>query len=140
MSFFKGFISTNIFWTQLEVKMEPFENQNSPKVNTDHEIAWVDKLRTVAHLRLEAFDLTVKELASDMTMSERSFFRKVKELTGLTPARYLANERFQRALIFLQTKKVTSLKQVSYKVGFRQVNHFSKKFKEKFGKSPTEYL
>jgi AraC-like DNA-binding protein len=117
--------------------MDPFEN---PETDADNEIAWVDQLRKAAHLRLGSFDLTVKELASDMTMSERSFFRKVKELTGLTPARYVSNERFQRALLLLQTKKVKSLKQLSYKVGFRQVNHFSKKFKEKFGKSPTDYL
>jgi AraC-like DNA-binding protein len=117
--------------------MDPFDY---PKTDAEHETAWVEQLRNAAHLRLGSFDLTVKELASDMTMSERSFFRKVKELTGLTPARYLANERFHRALLLLQTKKVKSLKQVSYRVGFRQVNHFSEKFKEKFGKSPVDYL
>ena len=92
----------------------------------------------VVEKRLGDFNLTAEMLAEDMAMSRAPFFRYLKRLTGLTPAQYLDEARFQKARGLLESRQITSVKAVAYKVGFRQVKHFSQNYKKRFGKLPSE--
>lgn len=106
----------------------------------EQEQEWLKKLEDVVEQHLGNFDLTVEMLASAMTMSRTQFFREVKRMTGLTPSQYLQEARFQKARLLLETHKVDSVKAAAYGVGFKQVKHFSRQFRKRFGHLPSAYL
>ncbi|UHG94129.1 ATP-binding protein [Spirosoma oryzicola] len=101
---------------------------------------WLERLEMLTMARLSNFDLTADELASELAASRRTFYRTVKRLTGMTPAQYLSEARFRQARFLLETRQVSTVKQVAYQVGFRQVSHFAQTYQQRFGKAPADYL
>ncbi|MEK7253656.1 MAG: ATP-binding protein, partial [Bacteroidota bacterium] len=104
------------------------------------DMAWLENLETVALNNLGDFNLTADVLAEKMAVSRSGFYRRLKQLTGLTPAQYLDEVRFQSARRMLETRQVGSVKAASYAVGFRQEKHFSREFRTRFGRLPSTYL
>ena len=84
--------------------------------------------------------LTIDKLASKMQVSKRNLFYKVKELIGLTPAKYVKEVRLSKAKAFIEKGDKISVKELCYSVGFRKPDYFSMLFKEKFGVPPSQYL
>lgn len=82
--------------------------------------------------------LSVPLLAAAFTMSESSLRRMLKQLTGLTPAKYLQEMRLDKARQLLENEKV-AVKKVALNVGFSDVRTFSRNFKNRFGKLPSDY-
>lgn len=121
--------------------MEPAPNhpEHNVRVSQD-ELRWLEELELHVHKRLHEFDLHAEDLADNMATSRSHFFRQVKRLTGLTPAQYIDEARFQQARLLLESGRGSSVKAVAYAVGFRQVKHFSQSYKQRYGKSPSEYL
>ncbi|MEK7255821.1 MAG: response regulator, partial [Bacteroidota bacterium] len=102
--------------------------------------AWLEDLENQVKIKLGDTHLTSDTLADALAMSRAQFFRQVKKLTGLTPAQYLDEARFRQARSLLELGKARSVKAVAFEVGFRQVEHFSRQFKDRFGKYPSAYL
>ena len=65
--------------------------------------------------------------------------RKIKSLTGYTGKRYIRELRLWRARHLLETGRYQTVKQVSYAVGFKNQRYFSRIFKDRFGRYPSEY-
>ncbi|MFQ5447140.1 MAG: helix-turn-helix domain-containing protein [Saprospiraceae bacterium] len=84
--------------------------------------------------------LKAEILAGELAVSRRNFFRRVKQLTGLTPNEYLREVRLQAARRMLETKKHTSVKAVAFAAGYHKVKHFSTIFRQRFGRPPSDYL
>ena len=105
---------------------------------TAEEQAWLEDFEKLVEKRLGDFNLTAEMLADALAMSRASFFRQLKRLTGLTPAQYLDEARFQTARRLLESREISSVKAAAYAVGFRQVKHFSQNYKKRFGKLPSE--
>ena len=84
--------------------------------------------------------MTLQVIGERMKMSTSSLSLKLKPLTGLTPMQYVQELRFQEARQLLLERKVSSVKAVSYTVGFKSEKNFSRNFKKRFGKYPSEYL
>ncbi len=59
---------------------------------------------------------------------------------GLTPLQYLQEIRFNHARQLLEQRKVSSVKAAAAAIGIQRTEYFSALFKERFGKSPSEYL
>jgi AraC-like DNA-binding protein len=78
----------------------------------------------------------VCQLASALAMSERQLQRKLKALTGLTPAEYLRAHRLRQALKRLHAGERPG--EVAYAVGFGSQAYFSTCFKAQFGFTPGE--
>ena len=68
-----------------------------------------------------------------------SYFRKMfKNYTGMSPHKYHLELKVMRAKeLLLVTNK--SVKEISYELGFQTIHYFSRLFKNKVGKSPTEF-
>ena len=82
--------------------------------------------------------LSVDELAEAMGYNRSVFFKKVKSLTGQTPADYIRTLRMDRAAEMLREETVT-VAEVCYKVGISDPHYFAKIFKQQFGISPKKY-
>ncbi|WP_041258111.1 hybrid sensor histidine kinase/response regulator transcription factor [Fibrella aestuarina] len=107
---------------------------------TPDELKWLQQLEERTKARLSDFELTTDELAAELAMSRSTFYRMCKRLTGLTPAQYLAEARFRQARLLLETRQVSTVKQVAHQVGLRQVNHFAQLYNQRFGRAPIDYL
>lgn len=83
-------------------------------------------------------DFNVEQLCDEVGISRTQLHRKMKEMTGLSTAEFIRNIRLEQAARLLKEKHV-NVSQVAYALGFSNVAHFSKVFKQHFGSSPSEY-
>ncbi len=140
---------TNILNNQSNIKAEQ-QRQKAQDNTTDLEdtsnkmnlvdLEWLTELETTALKYIYNLDFTIYQLAAEMSMSYSAFFPKVKRLTGLTPNQYITELRFQEARKLLEIGKYGSVKAVAYSVGYKSVRYFSKNFKKRYGKYPSEIL
>lgn len=82
--------------------------------------------------------LSVDDMAEAMGYRRTVFYKKVKALTGQTPADYLKTLRMNRAAELLKEETVT-VAEVCYQVGISDPHYFAKIFKQQFGISPKKY-
>ena len=79
-----------------------------------------------------------KELAKMFGMSERSFMRRFKAATGITPLRYLQKQRMEMARDLLQSSNL-SIHEIMDRVGYHDHSHFSNLFSKHFDTTPKQY-
>jgi len=82
---------------------------------------------------------SVEMLTDEMAMSPVQLYRKVKWLTGNTPNELIRNMRLERAAS-LMDQQVGSIKEIAYRVGFQNMSYFAKCFRQKFDKTPSEFM
>lgn len=87
-----------------------------------------------------ALSLTNEKLASELDISERDLFRKVKKLTGLSPQKYLRRYRLRKAKKILVNGKYRTVNQTADAVGYSNVSYFIKQFEMEFGIKPLQVL
>lgn len=83
-------------------------------------------------------NFTVESLAEILCMSKSTLIRKLKAETDKAPSELLNDIRFEKSRILLESNK-HSISEIAWMLGFNESKYFSKKFKEKYGKSPREY-
>ncbi|MEL7170697.1 MAG: ATP-binding protein [Bacteroidota bacterium] len=112
--------------------------QPSEIVVTSDDAAFVERVRAVVEDALADPHLTVEVLADRLAVSPRQLHRRMRALTGLTPAAFVRAMRLQRAATLLAGRSGT-VAEVAYAVGFRSESHFTKRFKTEFGVLPSVY-
>lgn len=83
-------------------------------------------------------ELNINLLCQELCMSRTSFYRKIKELTNLTPYDMLRIFRLNRSAEMLRARK-HSLGEIADLTGFSTHSHFSTLFRKHFGMTPSEY-
>jgi AraC family transcriptional regulator, exoenzyme S synthesis regulatory protein ExsA len=83
-------------------------------------------------------DISVEQLAQLTNHSVTSFKRKFKEIYKEPPAKYLRNQKLEKAARLLSATS-DGISNIAYDCGFNDVAHFSRSFKSKYGLSPTEF-
>ena len=83
-------------------------------------------------------DFSIEKASEMIGLSRVHLYRKVKELTGVTPTDFLRNYRLKRAAVLLQ-QKTYNVNEVAYATGFASPAYFSKCFKAVYNITPTEY-
>ena len=82
--------------------------------------------------------LTVTSLAARALMSERTFARRFKEKTGVTPAAYVETARVQAARVALETTD-HAIDQIAAQTGFQSAERMRRAFHRHVGISAGEY-
>lgn len=85
-----------------------------------------------------AEDITINSLANQLAMSRRTFERRFKKATGISPIRYLQKLRIENAKILLETSD-NSFDEITYSVGYEDPSTFRKVFQRNSGLSPSSY-
>lgn len=85
-----------------------------------------------------ARNLPVPELARMAAMSERTFMRKFRDATGVTPGDWLRLARLDRARQLLESSPV-SVETVAQECGFGTATTLRQQFRKKMGLSPSAY-
>jgi AraC-like DNA-binding protein len=83
--------------------------------------------------------LTVKKLARIVAMSRTDLHRKLIGTVGMSATEYIRHIRLNKASVLLLEKRELSICEVAIEVGFNTQSYFSKRFREVFGKSPSEW-
>ncbi len=100
-----------------------------------------DKIRPAKHYIDKHFseNMPVPSLAQMCGISETHFRRLFVKILGVSPMEYRLTRQMMYAKDYLLTGEYT-VGQVAELVGFDNANYFSRIFKQREGKTPTEFL
>jgi AraC-like DNA-binding protein len=107
------------------------------KNSEDH--ALIERIVTYVESNMTNDDLSIEAMCTELGMSRAKLFRKVKEITGQTVSNFIKDIRLEKARLYLDANP-RSVSEVAYTIGFKSHAHFTRSFKEKFGKSPSAYV
>lgn len=99
---------------------------------------FLEKVMSFIELNISESNLSVEELSKEVNMSRVTLYRKIKGLTNQTAVEFIRSIRLKRAAQLLEQNKF-NISEVSYMVGFMDVDYFRRCFKEQFGNTPKEY-
>ncbi|WEZ85426.1 AraC family transcriptional regulator (plasmid) [Rhizobium sp. 32-5/1] len=83
--------------------------------------------------------LTVADVAAEVAMSPSHFAHRFRTCVGVSPMRYRAQVRLERARLLLLNTAAT-VSRAAEEAGYASDAHFSRDFKELFGVSPRAYV
>ncbi|MEM9928621.1 MAG: ATP-binding protein [Bacteroidota bacterium] len=109
------------------------------KTAVDDEAEILRKAEALVRERMDDLSFTVEEMAKELGYSQRQLSRIFGRLTGLTPVKFVLEVRLQHARHLLETKAHPTVAEVRYAIGIESASYFTRKFKERFGRSPSEY-
>ena len=122
-----------------QIYMEDLEGWADSIVCTTTEQAdFVRKFLQVVEQNLDREDLGSTFVAEQMLMSSRQFYRKFKEISGMSPSDLIKDYRMEKAARLLQNEEL-SIQDVISDVGISSRAYFYKEFTRKFGVTPKVY-
>jgi DNA-binding response OmpR family regulator len=97
-----------------------------------------ERARTLVEAHLSDPDFDVDQFAAQLHMSRATLWRKFKALCDQTPSTFIRNVRLENAATLIKGGRCT-VTEAAFQVGFQDVSHFSRAFKEFHGCSPSQY-
>lgn len=82
--------------------------------------------------------ITLEELADKFHLSEPYISKFIKEKSGKTFGEHIAHMRMKKAKSLLKNGNMT-VENISYAVGYQNVEHFNRMFKKTFEMTPIQY-
>lgn len=104
-----------------------------------HDQRFLKKALTLVETNLSDPFFGVEKMTSEMGVSRTNLHKKLKLITGFSPSDFIRNVRLKRAATLLQNR-VDNVSQIAFVVGFNDQSYFTKCFKKKFGKTPSEFV
>lgn len=81
---------------------------------------------------------TIEVLSKKVGINRQKLKQEFKQVFGKTIFQYLREERMKIAKYLLISRQTLSIRQVAIEVGYENVSHFSRRFKEQHGLLPSE--
>lgn len=128
--------------SNVRIEEAPAESAEEKKLVTmkTRDAKWLESLDEVLQSELSNSLLKPMDIAAQMGVCERQLQRKLKKLTGTSPAQYLNQVRLKKGYQYLKSGDFQTISEVAYKVGYKYPDYFSKSFKKFFGIKPNELL
>lgn len=82
--------------------------------------------------------LDIRFLATRLHMSRGSLYRKIKEISDLSPTKIIEMTRLKRAVTLIQERQY-KMNEIALMTGYSSAAQFSKSFKRRFGMAPMQY-
>lgn len=101
---------------------------------------WLVRLEIIVASQLKDPNFSVLKLAEAMSISHTQLFRKLKKELGQSPSFYIREKRLLKAKDLLEKGRTPTVKATAEAVGMRDVEHFSRLFKQRFGRLPSSWL
>lgn len=101
---------------------------------------WLEKVEQFVFSKMEDENFTVADLSKEFAMSQSTFQRQIRKLTGLNPNEYIREHKLSLARTHLEKSNYASVAEVAYAVGYKDAKAFSRSFKDRFGKSPSYFF
>ncbi|MBZ9731240.1 response regulator [Salegentibacter sp. JZCK2] len=88
---------------------------------------------------LKDANLNVEKLADHMNMSRSTLYRKIKDISNLSPNELINETRLKKAAYLLKTSN-SKIYEISESVGFRSQSSFGRSFQKQFKMTPSEFI
>lgn len=113
------------------------EEEQSVQLSKEDE-RFCRKLERIVNSRMKNPNLNIDIIAAQFGIGRTNFYRKVRELMGMSPNDYLRKCRMERAAEMLCNTDLT-VADVCSQVGVPDAQYFSRVFKAYFGATPSAY-
>ena len=100
----------------------------------------LERLNELIETYLQHPDLDNAQLAAHLHLSERNFYRRLRALTNDSPTQYVRNYRLDRVRALVAAGDYRTVNELAHAVGFVNVGHFIRHYRERFGETPLESL
>ncbi len=102
--------------------------------SNDNELNYV-----ISYIRANISEkIQIDELSEKACMSRTSFYRAFKREFNLSPLDFILKEKIKKAKSLLNDSAI-SISEVSYQLGFTDLNYFGRQFKKLEGISPSQF-
>lgn len=112
---------------------------DTPEKETDESKAFLARLFEVVDEALTNREYGVAKVASMMNMTERTFSRRLKEITGQSPKMFISAIQMERCAKLIVENPGKTIGEIAILCGFEEASGFSHAFKRVYGCSPTSY-
>ncbi|WP_367390890.1 ATP-binding protein [Lewinella sp. LCG006] len=121
-------------------KREKFasKNQDTSSLSVDQHL--LKTLEDTLLSRLDEEDFKVDDLAEAIHYSTKQMGRLIKKHTGLSSVQFILEVRLQKARTLLAQRQCATVMEAQFAVGIRSTSYFTRKFTERFGKNPKDFL
>jgi AraC-like DNA-binding protein len=111
--------------------------QHQGSIQYRRKLQFFSRINNIIDEHLENEDFGIDQIESELNMSKSQLYRKFAALTDQPIGKYVRTYRLHKAKEMIETtgKNVT---QAAQDTGFKNLSHFSSRFKEEFGYPPSE--
>lgn len=106
--------------------------------NNQKDSELLNKVIKLIKNNMENSDFLVDSLCADVGLARSVFYAKIKQISGKTPNELIRDIRLEEAILIMANNGL-SISEAAYKIGMTPT-YFSKSFKQKYKKTPSEYL
>ena len=132
-----GEIMTSVLVAKLSVFCDRAIEKKELKAINEAEQNFLDKLFNIVEGNYPDEEFSVEELSQEIGLSRSQLYRKVVNLTGISPIGFIRNLRMSKAL-FLMKQKKKNITEIALEVGMNNPSYFAKCFKKKYGIIPSQ--
>lgn len=100
--------------------------------------SFIEKAVGVIEENISNSDFFVDDLGRELGLSRMQLYRKLKGLIGQSANEFIRSIRLKRAAQLLKQDQMT-ISEITYHVGFNDLQYFRDCFKKQFGVNPSEY-
>ncbi|NRA52120.1 MAG: response regulator [Phaeodactylibacter sp.] len=109
-----------------------------PKLNVDQK--FLKQAENAVIERLSDVKFGVEDLAKAVNYSSKQLGRLLKKHTGMTTVNFILEVRLQKARLLLEKRLCATVMEAQLEVGISSTSYFTKKFTDRFGKNPSEFI
>lgn len=100
------------------------------------EDVFVQKVRGIVEAHYADENFALPALCEQIGMSRSQLFRKMKAVSDISPSAFIRNYRLDKAKDLLKATDY-NVSEVAWRVGFKDLGHFSRVYQEVFGERPS---
>lgn len=120
-----------------EVYSKQIEFTSTPEAITSENTRLLCQINDYITENISNENLSVNDMSVSLGLSRATLYHRMLALTGLSPVEYIREVKLEKSMTLLE-KSGLSVSEVAYRIGFSTPNYFSKVFRNKYGKSPSE--
>ena len=130
--------------TSRKILREHFMNGDGMKIEpssvsfTSKDELFLNNAIKIVENNMSDTGFTVEYLSKELGMSRMQLYRKLKSLTGFSANEFIRLLRLKRAAQLLKHNQMT-ISEITYEVGFTDLQYFRSCFKRQYGVNPSEY-
>jgi len=133
----------NILDDRRNLRQKNVHSQTAPALRADISKAdeqFFRRVRDVINEHVSKHSFSVEQLAQAVFISRRQLERRLKDLTGLSPAEIIRQRRLSQAQQYLTDGEFMTVAEVATATGFKNVKYFSRLYRNLFGQTPGATL
>lgn len=112
-----------------------FEMATKPE---DYDEKFMEEVTGVIEENMADETFNVTSLADKLGYNQKQLYRKLKQITGMTPIAYLKKIRMKKAAFMLKNQQFT-ITEIMYLVGYSNMSYFIKCFQSEYGMTPKQF-